>query len=141
MVPVQAKKRGSAAMSRISQGDLQCFGTVFIALSEAKERAVRAMHQGRCKRSLSFSEAASSQWKFHILLRKQTMFVMLTQRVNAAEQYLYVHARVLVATVNSGDRPQDASTNAKELPSVHSPRLNQGLCRMPAPVEPELASK
>ena len=51
---------------QISQGDLQCFGTVFIALSEAKERAVRAMRQGRCKRCLSFSEAASSQWKFHI---------------------------------------------------------------------------
>ena len=46
------------------------------------------------------------------LLRKQTMFVVLTQMVNAAEQYLYVHARVLVATVNSGNRHQDASTNA-----------------------------
>jgi hypothetical protein len=110
---------------RISQGDLQCFGTVFIALSEAKERAVRAMRQGRCKRCLSFSEAASSQWKFHNVLRKQTMFVMLMQRVNAAEQYLYVHARVLVATVNSGNRPQDASANAFELASGTRPGLTR----------------
>jgi hypothetical protein len=59
------------------------------------------------------------------MLRKQTMFVMLTQRVNAAEQYLYVHARVLVATVNSGNRPQDASANAFELASGTRPGLTR----------------